>query len=253
MKKLLGVIALVLGMAAAAPVAVAAEGGIPLERAPARLNDLAALQNGAKLFVNYCLNCHSANSVRYSDLRDIGLTDEQIQNNLVFTGETVNDMMRIAMTPDDAKNWFGTAPPDLSLMARAKSVNAGPSGADYIYTYMRSFYRDATKLTGWDNLVFPSVGMPHVMWNVQGPRTLTKVEVHPVVPEEGAEPTGDWERVTTVYDENGFATKTVEPTTAPIGHAASVQYQFEAADPAAARAYDNQIADLTAFMEWMAE
>lgn len=248
MKKLLGALALIIGMVTALP-AGAAGGTYPLERAPDRLNDLAALQNGAKLFVNYCLNCHSASSVRYSDLRQIGLTDAQILNNLVFAGNSVHDMMVVAMNPVDAKTWFGTAPPDLSVMARAKSTNAGPSGTDYIYTYLRSFYRDYTKLTGWDNLVFPNVGMPHVMWREQGPRRLTKVEVRPV---EGATD-GSWERVTTEYDEFGYSTTKVEPTAAPIGHHASVEYKFTPLNPEAAKAFDNQIADLAAFMEWMAE
>lgn len=252
MKKLLGALALMMVMVAA-PSAHAAEGGAPLEVAPNRINDLASLQNGAKIFVNYCLNCHSANSVRYSDLRNIGLTDAQIQGNLVFAGNSVNDMMRIAMTPADAKRWFGTTPPDLSIMARAKSVNAGPSGADYIYTYMRSFYRDATKLTGWDNVVFPSVAMPHVMWQQQGPRTFTKVVTHEVFDETSGESKG-WERVTTVFDEAGYSTSTAEPMQG-AGHSthASTEFRFTAKDPARAQAYDNQIADLTAFMSWMAE
>lgn len=245
MKKLLGAFALMMSVVAA-PSVQAAEAGVPLEKAPARINDLAALQNGAKVFVNYCLNCHSANSVRYSDLREIGLTDAQIQSNLVFTGKTVNDMMRIAMTPDDAKKWFGTAPPDLSVMARAKSVNAGPSGADYIYTYMRSFYRDSAKLTGWDNLVFPSVAMPHVMWQEQGPRTLTKSEVRHAAD-------GSWERVTTQYDEFGNMSVKAEPVANHLGHGGALDIRFEAKDPAKAKAYDQQIADLTAFMSWMAE
>ncbi len=249
MKKLLGVFALMIGTLAAAPAAVAAN-GVPLERAPDRLNDLAALQNGAKIFVNYCLNCHAASSVRYSDLRQIGLTDAQIQNNLVFAGDSVNDMMTIAMSTNDAKRWFGTAPPDLTLMARAKSSTAG-SGSDYIYTYMRSFYRDNTKITGWDNLVFPNVGMPHVMWREQGPRLLTKVEVRPASGE--ADSAGTWERITTVFDEFGYQTQQVEPTAAPVGHAPRVEYNFTPLNPEAAKAFDNQIADLTAFMEWMSE
>lgn len=244
MKKLLGAFALMMSVVAA-PSVQAAEAGVPLEKAPARVNDLAALQNGAKIFVNYCLNCHSANSVRYSDLRDIGLSDAQIQSNLVFTGKTVNDMMRIAMTPADASKWFGTTPPDLSVMARAKSINAGPSGADYIYTYMRSFYRDSSKLTGWDNLVFPSVAMPHVMWHEQGPRTLTKSEVR-------ATTDGAWERVTTQFDEFGNMSVQSEAVARPVS-GPTVDFRFDTKDQAKSNAYDQQVADLTAFMAWMAE
>ena len=173
MKKLFGAIALSLTCV----VAIAAGSDYPLDKAPNRLNDNAALQNGAKLFVNYCLNCHSAKSMRYSKLRDIGLTDEQIKNNLLFTGERVGELMTIAMTPADGTMWFGAAAPDLSVMARAKSINAGPPGGDYIYTYMRTFYRDTTKPTGWNNLAFPNAGMPHVLWELQGPRELTSTVV----------------------------------------------------------------------------
>lgn len=236
--------AFALTLACAAP-AMAAEGGYPLERAPDRINDLAALQNGAKLFVNYCLNCHSANSMRYNKLTEIGLTDEQIRTSLLFTGDKVGDLMHIAMTPADAKKWFGTTPPDLSVIARAKSVNAGPSGADYIYTYLRTFYRDTSRATGWNNLVYPNVGMPHALWERQGPRELTTVAMREV---EGK----GWERVTTVYDAQGYASVKAEPVAEYHGHA-TVESRFKALDPARAAAYDRDVADLTAFMAWMAE
>lgn len=241
-KKLIGAATLLL--ACIAPTH-ASEGGYPLEQAPYRINDLAALQNGAKLFVNYCLNCHSANAMRYNKLAEIGLTDEQIRDNLMFTGEKVGDLMHIAMTPADAKRWFGTTPPDLSVIARAKSINAGPTGADYIYTYLRTFYRDTSKATGWNNLVFPNVGMPHVLWERQGPRELTTVAMHQ---SEGK----GWERVTTVYDAQGYSTVKTEPVADYHGHG-SVETRFKALNPAQAAAYDRDVADLTAFMAWMAE
>ncbi len=252
MKKLLGAIALLVGVAVAPSTSLlAAESNVPLETAPRSVTDLAALQNGAKIFVNNCLNCHSAQSVRYSDLRSIGLTDDQIQNNLVFSGDTVNDMMRIAMNRADAARWLGVAPPDLSLMAKAKSINAGPSGADYIYTFLRSYYRDARMLTGWNNLVFPNVGMPHVLWEDQGPRTLTKIDIHPVKNEAG-ETTDEWERVTTVYDTEGFSTVDTESVARPVQGAHTIT-RFEPEDPRQSQRFDNQVADLTAFMTWMAE
>ena len=142
-KKLIGAVALMLTCTAT----FAAGGGFPLDKAPYRVNDMASLQNGAKLFVNYCLNCHSASSMRYNKLKDIGLTDQQIKESLLFTGDKIGDMMHVAMTPKDAKAWFGTTPPDLSVIARAKSVNAGPSGSDYLYTYLRTFYRDTSRAT----------------------------------------------------------------------------------------------------------
>lgn len=148
-------------------LAFAAEATFPLDKAPDRINDLPALQNGAKLFVNYCLNCHSASVMRYNRLTEIGLTEEQIKNNLLFTGTKTGDLMTIAMAPKDAKSWFGAAPPDLSVIARAKSSGAGP-GTDWLYTYLRTFYKDDTRTTGWNNLLFANVGMPHVMWDLQG-------------------------------------------------------------------------------------
>lgn len=240
-KKLIGVAALMFACAGT----YAAEGGYPLEKAPDRINDVSALQNGAKIFVNYCLNCHSASSMRYNKLQDIGLTDEQIKENLLFTGEKVGDLMNIAMTPADAKKWFGTVPPDLSVIARAKSINAGPSGADYIYTYMRTFYRDTSRTTGWNNLVYPNIGMPHVLWELQGPRELTTVAMHQLAD-------GGWERVTTTYDDQGYAAVKKEPVANFRGHA-TLEAKFKALDPAQAASYDNDVADLTAFLSWMAE
>jgi len=244
-KKLIGAVAFTLACTAT----YAAEGGFPLDAAPNRVNDVAALQNGAKLFVNYCLNCHSASAMRYNKLQDIGLTDEQIKENLLFTGEKVGDLMHVAMRPEDAKRWFGTTPPDLSVIARAKSVNAGPSGADYIYTYLRTFYRDTARATGWNNLVFPNVGMPHALWQLQGPRELTTVAMHEVAGKDGAH---GWQRVTTTFDAQGFSTVKTEPV-ADFHGSASVEARFKALDPAKTAAYDNDVADLTAFLAWMAE
>jgi len=143
---------------------MANEGGFPLDHAPDRSTDMAALQNGAKLFINYCLNCHSASAMRYNRLRDIGLTEDQIKTNLLFTGEKVGDLMKTTMAPKDAKAWFGAVPPDLSVIARAKASEAG-SGADWLYTYLRTYYKDESRPTGWNNMVFPNVGMPHVLCN----------------------------------------------------------------------------------------
>lgn len=244
-KKLIAAAAVMLTCSAA----MAAESNYPLDRAPNRLSDMASLQNGAKLFVNHCLNCHSAVSLRYEKLADLGLTNEQIKENLLFTTDKVGDLMKIAMTPADQKVWLGTATPDLSVIARAKSVNAGPSGSDYIYTYLRTFYRDASRPTGWNNLVFPSVGMPHVMWADQGPRELTTVAMQQA--RKDGQPAG-WERVTTVFDASGYSTIEREPVANYTGHA-SVENRFKALDPAKTQAYDRNVADLTAFMTWMAE
>lgn len=161
-------------------VAWGAEEGFPLDRAPDRTHDEAALQHGAKLFVNYCLSCHGASAMRYNRLEEIGLSENQIKQNLLFATNKVGDTMKVAMTAKDAKEWFGVAPPDLSVIARAKSSEKG-SGADYIYTYLRTFYRDDTRPTGWNNMVFPNTAMPHVLWQLQGIRAakfVDKKDVH---------------------------------------------------------------------------
>ena len=152
-------------------LAFAAGAELHLDRAPDRANDMAALQNGAKIFVNYCLNCHSASYMRYNRLKDIGLTDAQIRDNLMFTADKVGEPMRIAMQRAEAKAWFGVAPPDLTIIARARASEFG-SGADWLYTYLRTFHRDETRPTGWNNLVFANVGMPHVLWELQGDQVM---------------------------------------------------------------------------------
>ncbi|PKO44526.1 MAG: cytochrome c1 [Betaproteobacteria bacterium HGW-Betaproteobacteria-22] len=140
-----------------------------LDKAPIDASDYASLQRGAKTFVNYCLNCHSANYMRYNRLLEIGLTEKQIKENLLFTGEKVGDTMKVAMDKKDAKKWFGAAPPDLSVEVRAR-------GADWVYSYMRGFYRDTTSPTGWGNCVFDpvycKVSMPHVLYELQGEQAL---------------------------------------------------------------------------------
>ncbi|GIK26339.1 MAG: cytochrome c1 [Betaproteobacteria bacterium] len=155
-----------------APLAALAAGGsLKLDRAPDRSTDPAALQNGAKLFVNNCLNCHGASYVRYNRLQDIGLTEQQIKDNLMFTAEKIGEPMGISMSRKDAKEFFGAWPPDLSLIARARASGDG-SGADWLYTYLRGFYRDEARPTGWNNIAFESVGMPHVLWELQGEQVM---------------------------------------------------------------------------------
>lgn len=167
MKKLALILMAALGFAAGG-VRAASE-GIAWDKAPNLGTDLAALQSGAKLFVNYCLNCHSAAYMRFNRLRDIGLSEQQIKDNLLVGTDKVGDTMKAAIDTKQAKDWFGANPPDLTLVARSRSSHSG-SGADYLYTYLRTYYRDPTKPTGWNNLAFPNVGMPHVLWQLQGER-----------------------------------------------------------------------------------
>ena len=173
MKKILLMLAAALAVAAGG--ARAAGGGIAWDKFPAeRVTDLAALQNGAKLFANYCLNCHGAEFMRFNRLRDIGLTEEQIAANLVFTGAKVGDTMKVALSAKDGKAWFGAQPPDLTVIARSRSAAGMGTGADYIYTFLRTYHRDDTKATGWNNAAFPNVGMPHVLWELQATQSQTQ-------------------------------------------------------------------------------
>lgn len=146
-------------------LAHASGGDVKLDSAPIDTRDTESLQRGARLFANYCLSCHGASLMRYEQLQDIGLTDEQIKENLLFAGQKITEPMTVAMSGKDAKTWFGAVPPDLSLVARSR-------GPDWIYTYMRSFYRDDTRPTGWNNTVFDKVGMPHVFAELQGEQHL---------------------------------------------------------------------------------
>ena len=157
------------------PLAAVANEGMKLQPAPIRTQDLESLQNGARLFVNYCLNCHSANYMRYNRLRELGLSEELIRDNLIFTGVKVGDLMQVAMDKKDAKQWFGAPPPDLTVIARSRSSSAG-SGTDWVYNYLRAFYRDDSRPTGWNNLVFENVAMPHVLWQLSGQHRLEKQE-----------------------------------------------------------------------------
>ena len=141
----------------------AAESGYRLDHSPHDPNSLVSLQAGARTFVNYCLGCHGAQFVRYSSLKEIGLTEPQIKDNLMFTADKVGDTARTAMPGAEAKKWFGVAPPDLSVIARSR-------GADWLYSYLRTFYRDPKTATGWNNAVFPNVAMPHALWQLQGER-----------------------------------------------------------------------------------
>jgi ubiquinol-cytochrome c reductase cytochrome c1 subunit len=154
------------------PVTVFASGAaLHLDKAPDVQGDQAALQNGAKVFVNYCLSCHSLSFVRYNRLTELGLTEQQVRENLMFTADKIGEQMRVAARPAEQKQWFGVNPPDLTLVARARASGDG-SGADWLYTYLRSFYRDDQRSTGWNNTVFANVGMPHVLWELQGQPTL---------------------------------------------------------------------------------
>lgn len=215
-KKIILGLAMALGMTLAAHAS--GGGGMAWDKAPKKTNDMAALQNGAKLFVNYCLNCHSAAFMRYTRLQDIGLTQDQIKANLLVTNGKIGETMKAAIDPRQAKEWFGVNPPDLTVIARSRA-GAGGTGADYLYTYMRAFYNDAEKPTGWNNLAFPNVAMPHVLWELQGER-------HPIFEEVG------------------------EP-----GHVTKVFKGWEQTKPGTMTPlqYDEAMGDLVSYLQWMGE
>jgi ubiquinol-cytochrome c reductase cytochrome c1 subunit len=153
-----------------APILAFASGAaVHLDKWPGSVSDKASLQNGAKLFVNYCLNCHGASYMRYKNLMDLGLTEQQVKENLMFTSDKIGSLMTVAGRHDEQKQWFGATPPDLTIIARARGElgNAG-AGADWLYTYLRSFYTDENRPTGWNNVIFENVGMPHVLYGLQG-------------------------------------------------------------------------------------
>lgn len=224
MKKLIALLVASLALGTGlVPSAQASTDGPAWDQFPVtKMNDVAALQRGAKMFVNYCLNCHSAAYMRYNRLKDLQLTDDQIKNNLLFAGDKVGETMKISLDPKQAKAWFGAAPPDLSVIARSKADGSKGSGADYLYTYLRKYYRDETKATGWNNLVFPSVAMPHVLWELQGVRTAKF--------EERKDP-HDPSKVTHVFA--GF--EQVTPGTM------------------SPQQFDDSVADLVAYLQWMGE
>lgn len=192
----------------------AASGGkVQLDRAPVNLHDKASLQRGAQIFVNHCLNCHSAGMMRYARLSDLGLTEDQIRDNLLFTAEKVGETMGTALDPKIAKAAFGVVPPDLSLAARSRSV-------DWLYTYLRSFYRDPAAKTGWNNTLFPNVAMPHVLWEYQGDQAL---------------------RVTERIDQITGDTKRTQ------------KLVVERPGTMSARDYDQYVADLVSYLAYMGE
>jgi ubiquinol-cytochrome c reductase cytochrome c1 subunit len=201
-------------LAALPAAAGAATEGYPLQESHADVSNLASLKRGARNFVNYCLGCHSLQYMRYSQLaEDLALTEEDLQESLMFTGTRVYDVMATAMPAEQARQWFGNAPPDLSLITRSR-------GPDYVYTFLRSFYADPARPTGVNNAVLPGTAMPHVLAPLQGLQ----------VP-----------RYETTKDEQGQETRHV------VGLDAGTAGDMPAA------AFDSFVRDTVAFLEYVAE
>ena len=199
------------------PAAMASEGGVRLDAAPINPADVVSLQRGARTFANYCLNCHSASLMRWNRLMELGLNESQITDNLIFDGSKVGDLMNVSMTKKDGRKWFGAAPPDLSVIARAR-------GADWLYSYLRGFYRDPARSTGWNNTVYENVGMPNPMWQLQGERVRV----------EQAARGGEGK------DSHGGAARAVKYEMVKPGSLTPVQY-------------DETVADLVNFLVYMGE
>jgi len=220
MKKILLVMLL-----AVAPAAFASGGDVKLDQVKIDLGDKASLQNGARIFVNYCLSCHSASYMRYNRMgQDLGISEELVKENLLFAADKVGDLMKTVMPKEDARDWFGTAPPDLSVISRSR-------GADWLYTYMRSFYREDKSPSGWNNTVFPHVAMPHVLYEWQGhQRAVFRVEKQTYRIEEAGK----------------LVEKTLEK---------SVFDRFETERPGSMspQEYDKAMRDLTNFMVYLGE
>ena len=200
--------------------ATASEGGVRLDAAPINQADVISLQSGARTFANYCLNCHSASLMRWNRLMELGLTESQIKDNLMFSGDKVGELMNVAMNRKDAQQWFGAAPPDLSVIARAR-------GADWLYSYLRGFYRDPGRPTGWNNNVYENVGMPNPLWQLQGERMRVEHAVEKDAAKGGA-------------GEHGGAARAVSYEMVRPGSLTPVQY-------------DETVRDLVNFLVYMGE
>jgi ubiquinol-cytochrome c reductase cytochrome c1 subunit len=199
--------------------ASAAKSDFPMDQAPDLSNDLAALQSGARMFMNYCIGCHSASFKRYNRLTEIGLTERQIRENLMFTTDRIGDTILSNFNASQAKEWLGKNPPDLTLMAYSRSKHFS-KGTDYLYSLLRNYYRDPNIGHGWNNLSSPAIAMPNPLWELQGERRPIMETVTNARGEESQVFRG-WEQV-----------KPGTMTTAE---------------------YDRAVAELVAFMAWMSD
>ena len=235
-----GVLAALRAFACVVVVAIAtgaglahAVGGADIRLPPAPVNPLdeESLQRGARNFINYCLTCHTARYMRYNRLTDIGLTEAQITSNLMFASDKIGETMNVAMTQADGKAWFGAAPPDLTVEARIR-------GRDWLYNYLLGFYRDEKSATGWNNIVFPNVGMPHVLWELSGVNKLVETEYE------------DHERALA----GAIAVKGLAAVAPLQGHKYAVlQIAPDVPGTMSRSQYEAFVADLVNYMDYMAE
>jgi ubiquinol-cytochrome c reductase cytochrome c1 subunit len=212
-------------LAIAPGLSLAAGGHVPLDPVKIDLSDQASLQRGARIFVNFCLSCHSAAYMRYNRMgHDLGISEELVEENLLFAADKVGDLMKAVMPREDAKDWFDAVPPDLTVITRSKTP-------EYLYTYMRGFYRDPATKSGWNNIAFPGAAMPHVLYEWQGhQRAVFKT----VMVEREVEQDG--KKVKKQVEESHFD-----------------RFELERAGTMSAEDYDAAMRDLTNFMVYMGE
>lgn len=223
---LVGAMVALLAVFTALPVRAAGGAMVPGDPAQTDLADRASLQRGAKLFVNYCAGCHSMKLMRTSRIaEDLKLTQEQVEQNLLFTGAKFGDPLMAAMSVEASTQWFGKAPPDLSLTGKAR-------GSDWIYNYLRGFYLDPEARIGWNNTVFPNASMPNVLWEMQG---MQRAVFEPM-PKGAHGSAGHCKHGTTEVDGRCF-----------------VRFQSVAEGALTSEAFDQSVRDISAFMEYAAE
>jgi len=212
-------------------IALAAGGhGAAVDTVHMNMRDKASLQNGAKLFVNYCLSCHSASYARYNRVaEDLEIPENLLKENLMFTSEKTGDLMKTTMPDEDSKRWFGVTPPDLTLVARVRKP-------DWIYTYLRAFYLDESSPSGWNNSLFENVAMPHAMYELQGVQRLVgKVE-------------------TGVHAGDAHAADSdVGSAENPIYVVGDAKFELEHPGKLSPEEFDVAMTDLTAFLTYLAE
>jgi len=234
------------------PAAVLANEGaeMTVQRPPLDRHDVASLQRGAKLFVNYCMGCHGAQHMRFNRMvDDLRLSDKQITDNLIFRGtvakdgtyvtDKIGDTMRTAMDRADAKDAFGVVPPDLSVEARVR-------GTEWLYAYLRGYYRDEKSATGWNNLVFPNVAMPNVLWELSGQNKLTTKEF----------PTIEQAKGEFVQVHRVGSLETVHPPEGSADHA--VKYVLRVVEPdkpgsMSSQDFDTAVIDIVNYLDYIAE
>jgi ubiquinol-cytochrome c reductase cytochrome c1 subunit len=210
-----------------------ASGGADIRMEPAPINRLSleSQQRGARTFVNYCLNCHSSRYMRYNRLVDLGLTETQIRENLMFPTDKVGATMMVAMQPADGKAWFGVPPPDLTVEARVR-------GDEWLYNYLLGFYKDEKAPSGWNNLIFPNVAMPHVLGELSGANRLEEASFKEHEEAQGAALAAKGIVVLEPGKEHTWVVKTLAVETPGTLNAAQ---------------YREMAADLVNFLSYMAE